>query len=537
MKLRHLLFGLLAGVAFVACTNDDDPAGVTPVDGNKVATAPKYMSVNFAMPSGAATRADGDLVPADIKESLINNAQFLFFKGENQVAAPCKIVNNGPDVVNAQGPYASQKDLNWDTKEAVVVMDNPTAIPTSLVVLINYGEDIAQTTSLTELKAIVDDYSNVENGIVMSNAVYNDGLNNVIGAPVVPANVCETPDAARTNPVQVNVDRVLAKVQVKNSVAANAATGEANVTVDLTGWSLVYNNTQSYLIKKLASEYALPTTFTWNDATNKRSYWADAATYKMGAFPKYNAITKEFDANVYTQENTAFFNKTFEEPKEGVNPTDNPTAVIVAATLKYKANDNEEAAAVNLYKFRGVLYTEADFKTLLAEYANIFKVTVEDEGTPNEKTIYTKLQAEDFKDVLKFDEEAGASYEAKVYLELKSTAGNFVTADKKPIEDVAKALEDAGQIAQFWNGGKTYYFIPIKQHVGDPEDEDDADVFGIVRNHYYQLDLKSVTGLGTAVPNPEMEIVPITPEDEYYYLAAKITVLDWKVVTQNVDLK
>ena len=49
MKLRHLLFGVLAGVAFVACTNDNEPAGVTPVDGNKVATAPKYMTVNFVM--------------------------------------------------------------------------------------------------------------------------------------------------------------------------------------------------------------------------------------------------------------------------------------------------------------------------------------------------------------------------------------------------------------------------------------------------------------------------------------------------------
>ena len=281
----------------------------------------------------------------------------------------------------------------------------------------------------------------------------------------------------------------------------------------------------------------MPTTFTWNDATNKRSYWATAAKYNRGAFPKYDAITKGFGKDVYTQENTEFFNKTFEEPVtsetgEVTKPANNPTAVIVAATLKYKANDNEEAAAVNLYKFRGVLYTEADFKEILADYAGIFKVTVEDE-----KTVYTKLTGADYKDVLKFDANLGASYEAKVYLELKSTEGNFVTADKKPIEDVAKALKDAGQIAQFWNGGKTYYFVPIKQHVANPQDQADKDVYGIVRNHYYQLDLQSVTGLGTAVPNPEMEIVPITPEDEYYYLAAKITVLNWKVVTQNVDLK
>ena len=398
MKLRHLLFGLLAGVAFVACTNDNEPAGVTPVNGgDEVASARKYMSVNFTMPGGAATRADGDLVPANFDESLINNAQFLFFKGENQVAPPCKILNGGEDKVNPDGPYGeenNQKDLSWDPKtEAVVVMDNPTAIPTSLVVLINYDQDITQETTLTQLKAIGTDFSNVAKGIVMSNAVYNDAAgNNIIGAPVDPANVCETPDAARANPVQVKVDRVLAKVQVNNSVAENAATGVDKVTVTLDGWSLVYNNTQSYLIKKLAAEYALPTTFTWNDATNKRSYWATAARYNRGAFPKYDAITKGFGKDVYTQENTEFFNKTFEEPVtsetgEVTKPANNPTAVIVAATLKYKANDNEETAAVNLYKFRGVLYTEADFKEILADYAGIFKVTVKAKGTEKEKTV------------------------------------------------------------------------------------------------------------------------------------------------------
>ena len=245
------MFGLLAGVAFVACTNDDDPAGASPVNGgNKVATAPKYMTVNFVMPGGAATRADGDLVPANFDESLINNAQFLFFKGENQVAAPFKITSGDgkdtaenntseadDDAVKGNGPFANQKDFGWDGKEAVVVMDNPTAIPTSLVVLINYNQDIAKETTLTQLKAIGSDFSNVDKGIVMSNAVYNDAAgNNIIGTPVDPANICETPDAARANPVQVNVDRVLAKVQVKNSVAENAATGVDKVTVTLDHW-------------------------------------------------------------------------------------------------------------------------------------------------------------------------------------------------------------------------------------------------------------------------------------------------------------
>ena len=60
MKLKTLLFGALVGVAFVACTNDNEPAGVTPVKGdNEVAAVDGYMSLKFAMPGdNAATRAE-----------------------------------------------------------------------------------------------------------------------------------------------------------------------------------------------------------------------------------------------------------------------------------------------------------------------------------------------------------------------------------------------------------------------------------------------------------------------------------------------
>ena len=532
MKLRHLLFGVLAGVAFVACTNDNDPAGVTPVKGDNVAAA-KYMAVNFAMPGGATTRADGDLVPTDIDESAINDAAFLFFKDGAQVADPFVIAKGGHDAVTDKTDYASQT-MNWtDTSKAVVVMENPTDIPTSLVVLINTGKGVndlkGKTVADLQGTAFMADYSTTTNGIVMSNAVYNDASGNVVGAPVDPSNVCETPNDARSNPVKVYVDRVLAKVTVKNSLAENAPVSDAEdekITVTLTGWSLVYNNTQSYLIKNLGTDYDFA--WTWNDAAAFRSYWADAATYTMGAFPKYNAITKAFGKDVYTQENTAFQNfaepTTNEETGAVTNPTENPTAVIVAATLKY------DGQSTSLYKFRGVVYPEAEFKTYLADLVKYYKVDVADDGT---KT-YTRLLAADFDD-LQFDANEGASYEAKVYLKLAATTGTFADANKeeKTAEQVNTALAEAGQVVEFWNGGATYYYVPIKQHV---DTDATKDVFGIVRNHYYELTVKSVAGLGTAVPNPEQEIVPVTPEEKDYWIAAIINILDWKAVPQNVDL-
>ena len=508
MKLRHLLFGLLAGAAFVACTNDDDPAGASPVNGdNKVATADKYISVNLKMPAGAATRVQTEA--GSTEENDVKKASFLFFKGDTQIADPFTIAAGGAD---ANGDTWTPGTAA--TKAPVIVMKNPTDIPTSLVVLINYGGTVAKTQKLTDLQAVVADYSATTNGFVMSNSVYNDAAGNVIGAPVAAENVCETPEAAKQKPVKVYVERVLAKVTVTKAEDATVESGVEGITVDITGWNLVYDNTQSYLIKKLATSYAYD--WTWNDAANHRSYWADAATYKKSAGTAYNAAS-ELGAVLYTQENTAF--QTFSE-----KAAENPTAVVVAATLK------KDGAAVDLYKFRGIVYEADALKTLLANGTSYFKKT-----TTETETTYTKLVADDFD--LEIDATAGESYEAKVNLKLASSVtGDLVDANKEAVtaDAVNTALADAAETLEFWKGGATYYYVPIKQHAKDGAN--DKDVYGIVRNHFYKLNITKVQGLGTAVPDPAQIIDPITPEDSDYYIAAEINILDWALVEQEVNL-
>ena len=509
MKLRHLLFGVLAGVAFVACTNDNEPAGVTPAEGNKVATADKYISVDLKLPGGASTRATGDFVAATQEENDVKKATFLFFNGEDQVADPFTIAAGGNDAAGDKWtPGTTNK------KAPVVVMKNPSDYPTSLVVLINYGGTVAKTQKLSALQAIVADYSATTNGFVMSNSVYNDAAGNVIGAPVTSANIKNTAAEAKAAPVKVYVERVLAKVSVTKADNVTVTTGDDKITVDITGWNLVYDNTQSYLIKKLGTSYDYD--WTWNDAANHRSYWADAATYKKSAGTAYNAAS-ELGAVLYTQENTAF--QTFSE-----KAAENPTAVVVAATLK------KDGAAVDLYKFRGIVYEADALKTLLANGTSYFKKT-----TTETATTYTKLVADDFD--LEIDATAGESYEAKVNLKLASSVtGDLVDANKEAVtaDAVNTALADAAETLEFWKDGATYYYVPIKQHAKDGAN--DKDVYGIVRNHFYKLNITKVQGLGTAVPDPAQIIDPITPEDSDYYIAAEINILDWALVEQEVNL-
>lgn len=77
-----------------------------------------------------------------------------------------------------------------------------------------------------------------------------------------------------------------------------------------------------------------------------------------------------------------------------------------------------------------------------------------------------------------------------------------------------------------------YYYIPIN-HLGKVGSVAEC---GIVRNHWYKVTLNSITGLGTPVYDKDKTIDPTTPKDENTYLAARVNVLQWRVVSQKVDL-
>ncbi|MBQ8485628.1 MAG: Mfa1 fimbrilin C-terminal domain-containing protein [Bacteroidaceae bacterium] len=541
MKLRHLLFGLLAGVAFVACTNDDDPAGVTPVNGDKVATADKYISVNLVMPDGAATRAiDDDGTQAGVgAENVVKKAVFLFFKGEEQIAAPFPISVGGNDANNEA----------WNTQDdAVIVMKNPTAIPDALVVLINYDGTVEGKT-LTQLKADKDNFAKdlpAEGKFVMSNSVYYDAAGNeVIGAPVTPADVYDDPGDAKDSPVTVNVERVVAKVTVEKASNATINSGVAGIDIEINGWGLVYENTKSYLIKNLKSSYNFGANWAkWNEPDKFRSYWADAPYDANNA-----ANTTWADATnplgttpVYTQENVMAL------PQKTIENGGKPTAVVVAATLKYKASEEAEAKAVDLFKTRGIVYDTDNLITLMSTGATPKKYFKD--GTT--AGTYVSLDPTDY--TLEFVENPTGieSYEAQVYLQLASTVTKVYTFEgttPTTITNLTSVNEDLAtyvETVEYWQGGATYYYVPIVQNSAlkvnvkkEAVGETPATywgLFGVVRNHFYQLTINSIQGLGTAVPDPEQVIVPEIPEDNDYYIAAEINILDWKLVKQGVDL-
>ena len=101
------------------------------------------------------------------------------------------------------------------------------------------------------------------------------------------------------------------------------------------------------------------------------------------------------------------------------------------------------------------------------------------------------------------------------------------------------AIFENVQPAKIWAAGG-YYYVDIEHHaisVVEGEGEDAVTVKksekALVRNHLYDIKITALSGLGTPVYDPDKIITPEKPDTDLSYIAAKINVLAWRVVSQE----
>ena len=88
------------------------------------------------------------------------------------------------------------------------------------------------------------------------------------------------------------------------------------------------------------------------------------------------------------------------------------------------------------------------------------------------------------------------------------------------------------ETAQVRTDGQTYYYMPIS-HLGT---DGTIAKYGIVRNHLYDINVTGMNGFGSPVNDATETIIPTVPDENKSYVAAKINVLQWRVVQQDVNL-
>lgn len=517
MKIKSLLAGMFACAALVACTNNDlvEDGGSQPLEGDA------YMAVNIVMPSENGSRALGGFEDGSPAETGVTDATFLFLDASfNGCADPCKVTEFSFDSVTS--PEGAQS-----ISKAVLIINNDRVQPAYVVAIINpkAGQNFTATTSLSDLKGLNADYKVIDaNKFVMSNSVYKGGNGAEVAATPVPVDkIFSKPEDAKNNPITIAVERVVAKVKVdhskatvkltetNNEVRVDNVNTELNVTI--TGWEVLQNK-ESYLIKNIKTTWQGTW---WNDAANYRSYWATSyQTAGRTSYP-WNSMTNNDDK--YAQETTT--------DEAGETPY-----LLVSAKISKKDGSN-----ISLVEFGGVKYTDAGYLNYVASNSTMSQYWyLENEEAGVKK--YSQFSPS----FLALQSSSNHGYLAKAVLTDNAKGKKFYTVTLKAngevdtatgvdVTEVETALATFKEV-KYWNGGATYYYTAIEQYK-----EGETTYNGIVRNHAYDITINSINGFGTPVADPNTAIeTPETPTDDETYLAAKVMILKWKAVTQNVDL-
>lgn len=80
-----------------------------------------------------------------------------------------------------------------------------------------------------------------------------------------------------------------------------------------------------------------------------------------------------------------------------------------------------------------------------------------------------------------------------------------------------------------YSGGYGYYSKPINHF---------STYDMVVRNHYYDISVNGIAGMGVGIPSPNDPIVPVVPpnpDDQNYWLHMSVKVLDWRTITNDVE--
>lgn len=525
MKKLFYLPALAAALFFTSCSSDEPngPNGEPNENGS-------YLAVNI-MAAGGSRATSTDFEVGSTVENKAETALFMFYDAAGNPTQTPQLVDLGWNNTPSDKPQIE------NISKTVVVVAGKTK-PTQMLVILNPGNLQLAGLNLTAARDKVDDYATgltVEGKFLMTNSSYAQGTTIVRSTDLTTAKFYESKDEADkgtdADAVQVYVERVVAKIRT------NAATGMTNNGTDVTlipddggtpttvkvipeinGIEVANMATTSFLFKNINNIGTW--TSAWpgvNDPDNKRCYWAGFPTGLDVANNSWEGIDGDPAAafTTYVQENTQM---------------ENPTAIIVAATLKVNGT------AQDLIRWSDNYYLPERFKRAIATFVQnggfMVKETVEGveklrSVKPEEVDYITDAQHATLVEAGKIE----AYHTVGCIADAAKTLA-FVKADGTPatVDEINTHLQTMANRFLYWKGGKTYYYVNI-EHFGTVAPYNQ----GVVRNHIYNLTLQSISGLGTPVFNPKEIINPQKPDDKIFRMRAQINILKWRIVNQNVN--
>lgn len=572
MKIPKLFPFACVALMMTACASDKDEIG----GGTKPGSDPQYLAVNIVNVGATPTTRTTDYENGTAEESAIKKVRFYFFNGDGSpylIKNPGMGVEGGGDKNWLEASPADDttsgtpSQIEKITQTVLVINGVQSAAPAAIVAVVNPGTVEATTLQnekggdvmrLSELRYSAvgsqfykKDAKGKVSDFVMSNSVYVNAGEDVC-ASLVAGHVTTSAETAKAKPVDIYVERVVAKVtaDVDNEAFeyGNGTNWEANkygtknpvgksgdydVYAVIEGWGLANENGKAEVEKQVNKTWADGTLgFTpWTTSDYHRCFWEKSVGFDAGAGgnqpvnPTFNQLKAKMQDVLYTLPNTP-------ESKDKIaNLKDNDlTKFAVAATLRYKdAAGNWHNAEICRYNGVSILGIDNLKKQVALTFSQYY--------TSTDGATYTQLSKDDinFKDPDATTQQylvtptlADAHAGTKYYT--KTNTGTTPTFREVNKADVLAAIE--ADKAEIRRDGRAYYYVPIKHLGGTGELAE----YGIVRNHFYKITLTGIKGFGTPVYDPDKVVDPIVPTYENTYLAARVQVLQWRVVNQNASL-
>ena len=570
MKIFKFFPLACAALMMSACSSDNDIEG----GATKPGSDPQYLAVNIVNVGTTPTRA-GDYENGTTEESTIKKVRFYFFNGDG---SPYLIKNPNVTEVTGGGNVnyleatpgedtttpGSSANVEKITQTVLVINGEQNAAPAAIMAVVN-PETVEPATlkngatmRLSELRstAVGSKFYNKDvstgkvSDFVMSNSVYINAGEDVCSS-LVAGHLTTSEKTAMENPVDLYVERVVAKVTADvdkdafkvgdgsnwettkyGTTTAVGKYGDYDVYAVIEGWGLAEENGKAEVEKQVDKSWTDGTLGigTWNTYDYHRSFWERSVAFTTGVDGnqpvnhKYEEFKAKIKDELYTLPNTPI------EKVTNLN-TNNLTKLLVAATLRYKdAENNWQNAEICRYNGMNFLGIDNLKKHVASTFSQYY--------TSTDATHYTQLSASDidFKDPdatmvqYRVTPTLAADQAGTKKFYTKTTTGSTPTFTEVPKSTVLAAIEAAK--AEIRKGGKAYYYVPIK-HLGKTGELGE---YGVVRNHFYKITLTGIKGFGTPVYNPDKVIDPTVPSYDNTFLAARVQVLQWRVVNQNVSL-
>jgi len=575
----------LAAAALVGCSNDDDLTSTDRGGEDLNTDGCGYIAVNIVQPTsvaGRSTRADGFENGSETENFAEEGLFFIFSEDGNTMYSNARRIP-----LTATGDTGTQPAVEQIYKAVLVIdgaADNPIAENETkqIVCVLNAPAELENgITQLAQLEEKIADYCTgytTKGKFIMTNSVYMEAtsetdltLAKVLGAKITKDQIFTSAAQAQKNPVDIFVERAVAKVEISpNSAFENKGTGSQTVdgventgyTIKVTGLSIANIADQAYLFKNI-TDIGTDDASAWIwDPLNKRSYWETvslaATNFKNQS---YNTIYGQWNTDAEGEtEATSFDIKGFTFTPAYILPNTSAQKTAVLVTAQLMDGDGAEAQPVELIYLRGGYFAQDNAMDVIAEYVKqkgYYKGKLVDGSTTDME--YSSLVPDDFEWTNKYvpagetdekripwieDFEAVAKVTpAKMTgYEIYTKNGSDYTKVENGTDEIDNLLRGTAEAksaytAWVWKEGRCYYYVNIDQSSLAGSEVSAHTYDGVVRNHIYKLTLNSITGLGTPVFDPTIDIIPQKPEkdEDLYYLAATINVLSWKIVTQGVD--